>query len=211
MNNWFTADPHFGHTRIIELCKRPFIDIDDMDRAIIDNYNKQVKTHDKLYIIGDFAWGDIEHIRRYRNLIKCDNIILIWGNHDKTLRKNKRVALELFKETHDILDIKISDQMITLCHYPMLEWNKFFYGSWHLFGHVHGNLSPLPGALACDVGVDCHNYHPISFDELQVIMQNRKLFNASSINDGIRPHVPGEANWNMEDITMVNIEPKYGH
>jgi calcineurin-like phosphoesterase family protein len=192
MEHWFTADPHFNHTRIIELCRRPFKDIEEMNRHLIDAYNKKIKTNDYLYLLGDFAWGDIEGIIRFRNMIRCENIVLIWGNHDKTLRKNKKVASQLFPSHHDILDIKIADQFINLCHYPMLEWNHFFHGAWHLFGHVHGNLSPLPGALACDVGVDCHNYQPVSFPELSVIMERRKSFNAASLSDGLRPRIPGE-------------------
>lgn len=192
MNNWFTADPHFGHARILELAKRPFSDVEDMNSSLINNYNKYVKTNDNLYILGDFAWGNASDIRRYRNLIRCNNITFIWGNHDKVLRKNVALYKELFLTTHDIYDTIINEQMINMCHFPMLEWNKFYYGAWHLFGHVHGNLSPLPGALACDVGVDCHAYKPVSFEALKEIMHNRKNFNAKSLNDGIRPHLPGE-------------------
>lgn len=197
MKYWFTADPHFNHTRIIELCKRPFDNIDDMNRGLIDAYNKKVKTDDHLYILGDFGWGRIEELQKIRELIRCNNITFIWGNHDKELRKNMRVTNSMFKTTHDILDISINTQSITLFHYPIMEWNKFFYGSWHLFGHVHGNLSPLPGSLACDVGVDCHNYQPINFEELGVIMERRKLFNAISLDDGLIPHVEKKKNDNQ--------------
>jgi len=186
MRYWFTADPHFGHERILELCKRPFASVEEMDKAIINNYNKLVHTNDTLYILGDFSWGYEDSIRYYRNLIRCNNIVFIWGNHDKILRKNISLYKQLFTSTHDILDIVIDQQPIVLCHYPMLEWNKFYYGSWQLFGHVHGNLSPLPGSLSCDVGVDCHNYNPVSFEDLKVIMERRKDFNASSLNDGLK-------------------------
>lgn len=37
-------------------------------------------------------------------------------------------------------------------------------GAWHLYGHSHGRLSPQGRSL--DVGVDCHNFRPISLDEL---------------------------------------------
>ena len=186
MTYWFSSDLHLGHSNIVNLCRRPFADVDEMDRSIIDNINKSVKTDDYLYIVGDFCWGDVADIRRYRNLIRCANIVFIWGNHDKVLRRNVSLYRELFVSTHDILDISIDTQAISLCHYPMLEWNKFYYGAWHLFGHVHGNLRPLPGSMACDVGADCHGYKPVSFEELGVIMANRKKFNAASLSDGLR-------------------------
>ena len=192
MQNWFTADPHFDHKRIIELCKRPFANVDDMNKTIIDNYNKRVKPKDKLYILGDFGYADAGRIRELRRQIKCMNIVFIFGNHDKVLKKDKQLCNDIFESTHDILDIKIVNQEypqgqeINLCHYPFMEWNHFFYGAWHLFGHVHGNLSPLPGHLSCDVGVDCHNYEPIAFEELSVIMKRRQHFNAKSLDDGLR-------------------------
>jgi len=186
MTHWFTADPHFFHSRIIELCKRPFANVDEMNLALIANYNKKVKTHDHLYILGDFGLGNIAQLEWIRSMIRCNNITFIWGNHDKELRRNMRATNAMFKATHDVLDIVIENQPITLFHYPIMEWNKFFYGAWHLYGHVHGNLSPLPGSLACDVGVDCHNFNPVSFEELKVIMENRKRFNAATANDNVK-------------------------
>ena len=32
---WYTADMHFGHARIIELCGRPFVLVVEMDRAMM--------------------------------------------------------------------------------------------------------------------------------------------------------------------------------
>lgn len=174
MNYWFTADTHFYHKNILKLCNRPFIDINEMNTVLIDNINKKVKTDDKLYFLGDFGWGDIKQLNDIRNLIKCNNITLIYGNHDKELKKNITITNKMFSSVHDILDIEIGKQYISLCHYPFLEWNKFWHGSWHLYGHVHGNLNPIPGSLACDVGVDCHNYEPISFEDLCIIMEKKK-------------------------------------
>lgn len=63
-----------------------------------------------------------------------------------------------------------SEQLIILCHYPFLTWNKFHYGSWHLHGHCHGTLPDDPSALRLDVGVDCHNFLPINFDRVAELM-----------------------------------------
>ena len=57
----------------------------------------------------------------------------------------------------------------------MRVWNKSHYGSWNLYGHSHGSLPDDPHARAIDVGVDCHNFAPVSFDEVKVIME-RKLW-----------------------------------
>ena len=186
MTVWFTADPHFGHKRIIELCKRPFATIEEMNKHLINEYNKLVKSSDILYILGDFAWGNINNVREFRDKINCNNIVFIWGNHDDALRDNPKVAHELFSSVHEVLDVKVNGQGIRLFHEPILEWTGFWRGVWHLFGHVHGNLSHMPGALAIDVGVDCHDYKPVSFEQLKVIMENRKKFNAKSVEDFVK-------------------------
>ena len=33
-------------------------------------------------------------------------------------------------------------QLVVLCHYAMRVWDRSHYGSWHLYGHSHGNLPP---------------------------------------------------------------------
>jgi len=46
MTTWFTADLHLGHRNIIEYCNRPFADVDEMNRALIANWNQ---------VVGDFV------------------------------------------------------------------------------------------------------------------------------------------------------------
>ena len=55
-------------------------------------------------------------------------------------------------------------QHIVLCHYAMLVWNKSHHGSWMLHGHSHGTLKYPFAAKILDVGVDSHNFYPISLD-----------------------------------------------
>ena len=50
-----------------------------------------------------------------------------------------------------------------LAHYAQRTWHGAFRGSWHLFGHSHGNLGPYLKSI--DVGVDVHNFLPVSFSE----------------------------------------------
>jgi len=66
-------------------------------------------------------------------------------------------------------------QLIILCHYPFLTWNKSHYGSWNLHGHCHGTLPDDPNSLRLDVGVDVHNFSPISFDEVSTIMSTKNF------------------------------------
>lgn len=165
MTTWFTSDTHFGHANIIRLSNRPFTDVVDMDRTLIDNINKKVKSNDTLYHLGDFAWGNESMIKYYRDKIFCNNIIFIYGNHDKPLEANRKFTLEMFSEAHVSLERTIQGQYIHMFHFPILEWDGFWRASWHVFGHVHG-AKQHPEPRAWDVGVDVNDYAPISFEEL---------------------------------------------
>lgn len=96
------------------------------------------------------------------------NKFLIKGNHDRnTSLKDGWGGIFDFKE------IKVEGQHITLCHFSLRTWNHSHHGSWSLFGHSHGTLPDDPNSLSIDVGVDCHNYFPISFEEVKRIMSKK--------------------------------------
>ena len=53
---FFTSDLHFGHGKIIDHCGRPFSSVEEMDRVMIENWNRRVRKNDKVYIVGDIVW-----------------------------------------------------------------------------------------------------------------------------------------------------------
>ena len=50
---YFTADTHFGHENVIRFCDRPYSCAEEMDEALILNWNSRVKGNDTVYILGD--------------------------------------------------------------------------------------------------------------------------------------------------------------
>ena len=42
----FVSDLHLGHKNIVDLCNRPFKDVDEMDSALIEKWNRKVKKND---------------------------------------------------------------------------------------------------------------------------------------------------------------------
>jgi calcineurin-like phosphoesterase family protein len=52
-NIWFTADHHFGHANILRYCKRPFADVEEMNAALVENWNRVVTKGDTVYHLGD--------------------------------------------------------------------------------------------------------------------------------------------------------------
>ena len=52
---WFTSDTHFSSERTLELSKRPFKSVEEMDKILIENWNSVVGQNDTVYHIGDFG------------------------------------------------------------------------------------------------------------------------------------------------------------
>ena len=64
----------------------------------------------------------------------------------------------------DLKTISVNKQKIVLCHYAMRVWDGSHYNSWMLYAHSHGKLESQGKSF--DVGVDCWNYVPVSFDQV---------------------------------------------
>lgn len=161
---YFTSDPHFGHRTA--LGNRPeFSSVDEMNTAIINNINQKVTRKDTLYILGDASnkLGSVE-ASELLNEIHCKKI-LIKGNHDKEYEPG------VFEGVYDYLELKHNKQMFILFHYPLVCWRYMRFGSIQLHGHIHSGPEyneehRSVGRLQYDVGVDAHNYMPVSIDEI---------------------------------------------
>ena len=81
---YFTSDLHLGHANAIKFKGRPFSNIDEMNRVLIQNINDTVSTDDELWILGDFSYRiNKEKVRKLRKQINCRHVHLVYGNHDK--------------------------------------------------------------------------------------------------------------------------------
>ena len=183
---FFTSDTHFGHANIIKYCARPFASTEEMDKVLIENWNKKVPKDGIVYHLGDFAWGSINYWEKIREQLNGE-IILIYGNHDEKYLNNK-LMYKLFKEVTPQKKIWINKIPIYMNHYPFLCFGGSYKGlgaTWQLFGHVHSNPRSEEGLdhkrlVNCfptqyDVGVDNNNFTPISFDEVSKIITNQQL------------------------------------
>lgn len=78
--NFFTSDPHFYHTNVIKYCDRPYLSVEEMNEALVNNWNSAVKSEDTVYCLGDFSMAarPVETFTPRLN----GNKFLIPGNHD---------------------------------------------------------------------------------------------------------------------------------
>jgi calcineurin-like phosphoesterase family protein len=144
-----------------------------MNAELIRRWNSVVTPKDTVYVLGDVALCKPEQALAFVYGLNGTKY-LIAGNHDKPNRK-KYEASGAFEWVKDYAEIKVDDSSgfthhVVMSHFPFLSWNRSGHGSFHLHGHCHGNLKDDPHALRIDVGVDCHNYAPISVDEVAAIM-----------------------------------------
>ena len=184
MGYFFTADPHFCHHSIIKYCNRPFQDVWEMNDAIIKNWNSVVTDKDDVFLLGDIGMG-----KRWE-LIKCfydlnGRIHWIKGNHDKKAAKWKDLT-QRFEWIGDYKEIKVHDPdpavayrgnpycKIVAFHYPIASWNGIHKGGWHVHGHCHGTFYD-PHNRQVDVGMDCWNYTPVSYEQLKAFMATRQF------------------------------------
>lgn len=175
---YFTSDTHFGHTNIIKYCNRPFADAGEMDRFIVEEWNKIVKPEDTVFHMGDVAFTSPErckHIVENLNGYK----ILILGNHD---RAEEKMLDRGFQQVHQSLRITLTNDVeANLSHYPYrgtedpYHKSKFDHknipddGRLLLNGHVHDSWKTKPGQYKnwmINVGMDQWGMKVVSENEL---------------------------------------------
>lgn len=169
---FYTADTHFFHANIIKYCNRPYKDPQEMNEAIIANWNAKVPQEGIVYHLGDFSFGSADDALRIRQRLN-GKICLIRGNHEKPALTAHHFHPRMFEWVKDVYTVRVGKQSIFLSHYAHRVWDKSHHGVYHLYGHSHGTLPDLNDSLSFDVGVDCHNYTPLSFEEVTSIMNKK--------------------------------------
>ena len=168
---FFTADYHFYHENIIKYCNRPYKNADHMNKTLVNNHNAVIGDDDDVYIVGDFAMLS----KRYK-----DNFIWVV--------QKLRGRLHLVMGNHDIKDpwFYIDKLGFYSVHAPYLEVEEFICvhdpalsavnrQAKFLCGHIHDLFTIRKNCL--NVGVDVHNYFPISIDRV------RQIFNENPIKE----------------------------
>lgn len=182
---FFTSDTHFCHSNIIKYCKRPFANIAENDEEIIRRWNEKVPEDGIVFHLGDVAFGDPE---RVDNILERLNgtIYLVIGNHDwRRVVNNHKWRFEMMTQQ---INMKIGKRHIILNHYPMLAFSGAWRGedaTYQLFGHVHTSPYTDEGldqqrmkylfTSQYDVGVDNNNFTPVSWKEVDQIINNQMM------------------------------------
>lgn len=169
MRRWVIADLHFNHTNVIEYSNRPFNSVEDMNAALIRNWNNTVSKKDIVYVLGDFT------LSRRMELIAewCGQLngikVLVMGNHDT---RNPADYVKCgFRAA--IRKPILVDPTVVLSHEPPTI-DCIFDGMKYIFGHVHDKICAAENFNNCKcVSAERVNYTPIDLD---VVIKNLSCY-----------------------------------
>ena len=172
-NVWFIADLHFNHKNIIKYCNRPFMTVEEMNEALIKNWNSVVKDEDIVFMLGDFAFASRTNIIEISKKLNGKKTIVL-GNHDRIGPQFYYDGGFEFVNKYPI----IYKEVFILSHSPMFMQEDGIYIN--IYGHVHDNpVYPNYTKESFCVSAERINYTPINFKDII-----SKLKNLRGDNDG---------------------------
>jgi calcineurin-like phosphoesterase family protein len=168
---YFTSDLHFCHDKPFIYEPRGFASVEEMNLAIVDNWNSIVNNEDEVYVLGDLMLCDndigIELLKQLKGKIH-----VICGNHDSETRQ------QLYRELPNVVsieyatEIKYSKAYFFLCHYKTATANYDDQKAWakhliSLHGHTHSKEKFEDGnPYQYNVALDAHNNKLVSIEEI---------------------------------------------
>lgn len=132
---WVYSDPHFGHANICKFTNydgtplRPWSDVEEMNKEMIEWYNELVSDNDRVYLLGDVAFTPAD-IRRFVSQLK-GRICLVPGNHEPP---KMRKYFDLFDDVRGY----VQRNGFIMSHIPIHEQSLSRWGL-NIHGHLHNN------------------------------------------------------------------------
>lgn len=178
---WFSSDHHFFHKNIIKYCNRPFGSVEEMNEALVTNWNSVVGPDDHVYHLGDFCFGNVEKWNWCLEPGRLNgHIHLILGNHDPDRVFREGTMYGRFDSIDFQKILIIEGWTVILNHFPFSSFsNNVDHKVMELFGHIHSGPEGIGNVMLdghtlqwnqYDVGVDNNNYTPISWAEIKTKM-----------------------------------------
>jgi calcineurin-like phosphoesterase family protein len=202
---FFSSDFHAFHNPSwdIPICKmRGYDSWQEMNEDIIKKVNSRIGSRDSLIYLGDFALNSTpEQVEEFLGRIECQNIYLLFGNHESSISRIYKKAVKQYMENLNLeepkrgwgieiyplryknvifcgsyLEIFVQKRKVVCSHFPFMVWNQSHHEAFSLNGHSHyTNIQRLvnyPIGKALDVGWDGKK-DVYSWNEILKIMNNK--------------------------------------
>ncbi len=182
MARYVISDLHLDHENIIEYCDRPFTDVDEMNRTLIENWNGVVDEDDIVFYLGDLGrFADNQELNEWLTKL-TGRIVFIEGNHDHPSRYVDGL------NTHQYYILEQGEWEFCCTHRP--ENAPRFWEGWVIHGHHH-NTHPdkypfvEPVAQRINISAELLDYYPLNLDTLiELLGQERRYGTWMEANDG---------------------------
>ena len=162
---------------MIKFCNRPFANVEEMNEALITNYNNTVGEDDICIWVGDCFWRNKKLARTIMSRLNGKKILVL-GNHDTGRESMMNLG---FDWACYEMTLRIEQQSVTIKHYPLRwpwwkrwwgrkpkpkYWNRMpkDRGQWHIHGHTHSSVKY--DGKQIHVGVDAWKYKPVSINQI---------------------------------------------
>lgn len=178
----FFSDPHFWHRNIIEYAERPFESVEEMNDALIRNYNRVVRASDNVLWLGDCFFCGHDDAKRIMDQLNGTKTLIL-GNHDESETAMLRRGFHMVIPHTCRLDI--AGHPVLACHYPyksrkLSEEDRYDMrfmgrrparvpGQILMHGHTHARHRRRDNEI--HVGVDAWGQAPAPLAEVEALVR----------------------------------------
>ncbi len=176
------SDPHFGHANVIKYSERPFVDVAEMDAALIANYVRNVGSKNTVLWVGDCSFHSFDRTAKIVAGLPGRKVLVL-GNHDRSAAQMARLGFEVVT---DRLTLTIAGRVVRVSHLPYRDmdsrevatrsegdekrekglpvWERRGSEEWLLHGHTHSKKRR--DGQAIHVGVDAWDFAPVHWSAI---------------------------------------------
>lgn len=164
MKIFFTGNLQFGRPSAIKEFKRPFANVDEMNEALVQNWNSVVTDEDVVYVIGNFAW-DPTTAEEMLALLN-GQILIVPGEMEHPIEElddndNMPDGTSLTEQI-----FTCEEDKVTVSYWPLMEWPHKSEGHYLFFGYPNPKYKTDHKKKLVNVACDFWAYKPQSFDSI---------------------------------------------
>jgi len=173
------SDLHLGHENIIKYCRRPFSSANEMDRVLINNWNRVVNGDEETLFLGDLRYGpEAAPPGEYLGKL-AGRITFVKGNHDEDIPGQ----VSSMKKRFGGLDF-------LFIHDPALTPPE--HQGWIIHGHAHNNnIREFPFIdfihRRVNVSIEMTGYRPVSLSTILGYIQGQGAYDRIDIMPVVPP------------------------
>lgn len=194
----FTADLHLGD-RAIARWRGYGDNAQEHDDRILNNLEQVLLPDDELWILGDVCRARVEDVQHLRAALPCAHVNVIVGNHDARSKFVTADGFDTVEYYAHVGKVRREGYRFVLSHYPMLDWDRSYHGSYMLHGHIHSlpaqseaksfsqggmgmrgynDAMREQGIRRYDVGLDANGMAPVTAEQIIAALPDDELWSS---------------------------------